>query len=67
VIAAGLVVSIAPFTFIVMSRTNNELRRRASAASNDEDAGPLMDKQKGSVETYPTNDLVKWWSSLNTM
>lgn len=67
VTAAGLVVSIVPFTFIVMSRTNNELRRRVSAASRDEEAGPLMDKQKGSVETYQTHDLVKWWASMNTM
>lgn len=67
VTAAGLVVSIVPFTFLVMSRTNSELQRRASAASRDEEAGPRMEGQKGSVETYQTHDLVGWWASLNFM
>ena len=64
--AAGLSVAIMPFTFGVMKRTNDELHRRAKAAS-DEDAEDGVAAKKASVESYQTHDLVRWWAKLNLM
>jgi hypothetical protein len=66
-IAAGLSVSIVPFTFVAMSRTNNELIRRAEAATRGEDSDGKPDAQTGTVEHLQTHDLVRWWAKLNLM
>jgi len=66
-IAAGLSVAIVPFTFGVMKWTNNELIRRANAATEGEGDDGRSGAQKGTVESYQTHDLLRWWSQLNMM
>ena len=62
-VAAALNISIVPFTLGVMAKTNNELIRRANAATAGLDASP---KEKGTgVEKYQTPELVRWWGDLN--
>jgi len=65
--AAGLSMSIVPFTFTAMKRTNGELHRRAGAATKGEDDETNTDAPAGSVETYQTQDLLRWWAQLNMM
>ena len=62
-LAAALNLSIIPFTLGVMAKTNNELIRRANAATEGLDASP-MEKGTG-VEKYQTPELVRWWGTLN--
>jgi hypothetical protein len=66
-VATGLSVAIVPFTFTVMKWTNNELMRRANAATEGEDDDGRSDARKGSVESYQTHDLLRWWLQLNVM
>ena len=66
--AAVLNVSVAPFTFAVMARTNNELHRRAAAAEKGEDENlGRKGAKSGSVESYDTSKLIEWWGVLNAM
>ena len=65
-VAAGLSVAIMPFTLGVMKRTNDELHRRADEA-RDEISEAKIDAKKGSIESYPTHDLIRWWAKLNIM
>ena len=62
-LAVALNLSIIPFTLGVMAKTNNELIRRANAASEGLDASPT-DRATG-VEKYQTPELVRWWGTLN--
>jgi len=67
--AAVLSTLVAPFTWTVMKKTNGELHRRANAATlgRDEEAGPKKDAREGTVESYPTADLIRWWGTLNIL
>ena len=67
VAAAGLSMSVVPFTFGVMNRTNNELDRRAGVATKGGSEDTKSDAQKGTVESYETHDLLRWWAQLNMM
>lgn len=66
-VAAGLSLAIVPFTLGVMKRTNGELLRRAEAATRGEEENSKADAQKGTVESYPIHDLLRWWATLNTL
>jgi len=63
--AATSSLAIVPFTFGVMKRTNDELHRRANAATRGEEEESKAEAKEGSVESYQTPDLVRWWASLN--
>ncbi|OAL30794.1 hypothetical protein AYO22_01414 [Fonsecaea multimorphosa] len=65
--AAALSVAIVPFTFGVMKRTNDELHRRANVATRDEEEDSKADAQNGTVESYETHDLLRWWAQLSFM
>ncbi|OAP58501.1 hypothetical protein AYL99_07591 [Fonsecaea erecta] len=65
--ATVLSVSIMPFTLGIMKRTNDELHRRADAATRGEEEDSKADAQKGTVEKYETHDLLRWWAKLNFM
>lgn len=64
---ALLFMSIAPYTLIVMARTNNELWRRAAVT----DTGKELQEEELSVDKaravneYPSSDLLAWWAVLN--
>lgn len=62
-LAAGLCVTVVPFTFVFMKSTNDELHRRANSAFNDEDikAGGTV----GQLQSRKTDDLIQRWSKLN--
>lgn len=64
--AAVANILVAPFTVVFMTRTNNELIRRANAAKAGklESEGRKMAKP-GDVESYDTPDLLQRWSTLN--
>lgn len=66
-VAATLTMGILPYTLTVMSRTNNELHRRADAATRGEDEESLAktDAKAGTVESYQTHDLIRWWAKLH--
>ena len=66
VVAAALDFDIVPWTLIVMMPTNNELHRRANAASagNDETVD-RKDAKAGSIPSYDTTSLVRRWNKLN--
>ncbi|KIW75112.1 hypothetical protein Z517_11883 [Fonsecaea pedrosoi CBS 271.37] len=63
--ASGLSIAIVPFTFGVMKRTNDELNRRADAATRDEEDDSKAHAQQGTVESYQTHDLIQWWAQLS--
>jgi len=67
--AAISAVAIVPFTLVFMSRVNNELHRRAQAAEQDSDdeSGPTEYAVEGTVESYRTHDLIRYWASLNAI
>jgi len=65
--AAGLSLAIVPFTFVIMARTNHELHRRADAATKGAEEDFKADAKEGSIESYHTPDLVRWWATLNIM
>ncbi|EXJ89991.1 hypothetical protein A1O3_03058 [Capronia epimyces CBS 606.96] len=65
--AAGLCLTIVPFTFIAMQRTNNELERRANAATKGEEEDIKLEARTGTVESYQTHDLLNRWATLNTL
>ncbi|KAJ9611591.1 hypothetical protein H2200_004775 [Cladophialophora chaetospira] len=65
--ASFLSVSIVPFTFTVMKRTNDELMRRADSATKGEEDKRNAGAEKGTVETYQTHDLLWRWAKLNFM
>jgi len=65
--AAALSVAIVPFTFGFMKRTNDELHRRANAATSGDDGEANSEAREGAVESYNIHDLVVWWSRLNVM
>jgi hypothetical protein len=57
---------VGPFTVIVMSRTNDELIRRANAdKAGDKMSHHNKDARPGSIETYETPSLLERWSKLN--
>lgn len=64
--AAVANILVAPFTVVFMSRTNNELIRRANAAKAGklESEGRKMAKPED-LESYDTPDLLQRWSNLN--
>ena len=65
--AAGLSVAIVPFTKGVMGRTNDELMRRASAAVRGEEGETKAGAEAGTVGSYQTHELLRWWAKLNLM
>lgn len=65
--AASLSIAIIPFTFGFMKRTNDELQRRANAATIGDEGGAFEHARKGTVESYQTHDLMLWWSRLNAL
>lgn len=66
--AAVLNVAIAPFTAIVVGRTNSELQRRSREASAGKDESlARKDAKHGSVESYNTPELIEWWGFLNAL
>jgi len=67
VAAAVLSMAIVPFTFTVMKRTNGELHRRALAATQGKEEEAKADAEKEGVESYQTNELLRWWSTLNIL
>ncbi len=67
VAAAVLSMAIVPFTFTVMKRTNGELHRRALAATQGKEEEAKADAEKDGVESYQTNELLRWWSTLNIL
>ena len=67
VIAAVLSVAVIPFTLGVMKWTNDELMLRADAATRSEDDKRNAEAEKGTVKTYQTHDLIRWWAKLNFM
>jgi hypothetical protein len=67
VAAAVLSMAIMPFTLTVMKRTNGELHRRALAAMQGKEEEAKAYAEKEGVESYQTNDLLRWWSTLNIL
>ena len=65
VAAAVLCVAVIPFTLLFMIRTNNELHKRANAATAGEE--PKIDGTAAGTEGYQTPELVRWWAKLNLM
>lgn len=65
--AAGLCLTIVPFTFTAMRRTNNELGRRANLANKGEEEDARSEAKGGTVESYQTHDLLNWWATLNAL
>jgi len=65
--AAVLAVAIVPFTFGIMKRTNDELHRRAHEATQGEKADAKVGAKHGTVEIYPTPELMRWWAILNVL
>jgi len=65
--ASFLSVAILPFTLGVMKRTNDELIRRANAATRGEEDERDAKAEEGTVGTYQTHDLLRWWATLNFM
>ncbi|KAJ4545793.1 hypothetical protein HRR78_006069 [Exophiala dermatitidis] len=65
--AAVLCLSIVPFTFGAMKRTNDELGRRARAALQGDEDVANSDAAQGTIESYQTHDLLNWWATLNTL
>ena len=63
--AAVLCVAVIPFTLISMIRTNNELHRRANAATAGNEA--KIDETATGIDGYSTPELVQWWAKLNLM
>ncbi|EXJ73444.1 uncharacterized protein A1O5_03204, partial [Cladophialophora psammophila CBS 110553] len=60
--ATGLSTAVIPFTFGVMKRTNDELHRRANAATRDEEEGFKVEAPRGTVESCETHHLIQWWA-----
>ena len=64
--AAVANILVAPFTGAFMKRTNDELHRRADAATAGKDeAEGRTGAAAGSIESYETPDLLQRWTRLN--
>jgi Domain of unknown function (DUF1772) len=68
--AAGLAISIAPFTLIIMEKTNSALEGRASKADATTESDDLDNSEPGikgnkkGTDVESTEDLMRWWAVL---